>query len=560
MPSRPVRAVTPAADVGDDTGRAGATGPRRGARHLARGGCLLLAGAGLFTLYLRQSRVAPFNSDGASIILQANSMLHGNPVLSGWWTADVSFYTTELPQYVLVEVFRGLRPDVVHICGALTYTLTVLLAALLARGRATGRAGVARALLAGGLMLAPGVVGGTQALLENPDHLGTAVPILTVLLLVDCAPERWYVPAAVCGLLAWTQVADQLTLVAAIAPVAVVAVVRLRALAVRRRPRRELRYDAMLLAAAIVSAGIGWAAGALIRVSGGFRQSPLVYGLLSPVARIPANTRVLGQSLLLLFGANNPGHANPGGTRQVLATIAVFHWIGLAVAAAGFAVAVAVFFTSQADRVTQIVVAGTLATLAAGVFGTVLPSLANAHEIAIVLPFGAVLAGRTLGPRLVAASRRARVTLAPALGVALAGYLAALGYATTLPAQAASAQGLADWLAAHHLTSGLGKYWLASSTTLASSARVQVSPVQWSGHIAYPWVAKPRWYDPGQSYANFVVAAPGPSGTANAFPDGAVRQVFGDPARVYRYGAYEIMVWDKNLLLEMLPPDQRRVH
>ena len=80
-------------------------------------GGLLVAGTGLFTLYLRQSLIAPFNADGASVMLQAQAMLHGNVLLSGWWTADVSFYTTELPEYMLVVLFRGLRPDVVHICG-----------------------------------------------------------------------------------------------------------------------------------------------------------------------------------------------------------------------------------------------------------------------------------------------------------------------------------------------------------------------------------------------------------------------------------------------------------
>ncbi len=95
---------------------------------LLRAGGLLLAAAGLFILYFRQSRVASFNSDGAAQVLQARDMLHGNLLLGGWRTGDVSFYTTELPEYMLAGLVRGLRPDVVHICGALTYTLTVLLA------------------------------------------------------------------------------------------------------------------------------------------------------------------------------------------------------------------------------------------------------------------------------------------------------------------------------------------------------------------------------------------------------------------------------------------------
>ena len=143
------------------------------------------------------------SSDGASNILQAQAMLHGNPLLRGWWTSDVSFYTTELPEYALVVAVRGLSPDVVHICGALTYTLTVALAALLARGRATGRgrAGAGRGL-AVAIMLAPSILGGTEVFLENPDHFGTSVPVLLLFLLVDweepggTAPAglRWSVP------------------------------------------------------------------------------------------------------------------------------------------------------------------------------------------------------------------------------------------------------------------------------------------------------------------------------------------------------------------------------
>ena len=137
--------VTATAGAATDADR---RGPRRFAVRrsvLAWAGGLLLAAAALFTLYLRQSLVAPFNSDGASAVLQAQAMLHGNLLLKGWWIADVSFYTTELPEYMIVTALRGLRPDVVHICGALTYTLMVLLAAMLARGQAKGREGLVRA-------------------------------------------------------------------------------------------------------------------------------------------------------------------------------------------------------------------------------------------------------------------------------------------------------------------------------------------------------------------------------------------------------------------------------
>src|SRR3984893_15580001 len=104
-----------------------------------------------FASYLQLARTRAVNSDGASNALQAWDMLHGNLLLHGWWLSDVSFYTTELPQYALLELIFGLSPGVVHIAGAMTYTLVLLLAALVGRGKARGAAGVARAVVAAGI-------------------------------------------------------------------------------------------------------------------------------------------------------------------------------------------------------------------------------------------------------------------------------------------------------------------------------------------------------------------------------------------------------------------------
>ncbi|MBO0836359.1 MAG: hypothetical protein J2P28_12760, partial [Actinobacteria bacterium] len=86
------------------------------------------AAAVLLLAYLRVAGSTPVDSDGAGDALQAWDMLHGNVLLHGWWATDVSFCTTELPEYVLAEAFTGLRPEVVHVCAALTYTSLVLLA------------------------------------------------------------------------------------------------------------------------------------------------------------------------------------------------------------------------------------------------------------------------------------------------------------------------------------------------------------------------------------------------------------------------------------------------
>ena len=109
---------------------------------------VVLAAAVLFVCYWRQSLTQPISSDGAANALQAWDMLHGNLLLHGWLLSDVSFYTTELPQYMLIEAIRGLGPEVVNLAAAMTYTLLVLLAGLLAQGR-RGRPGRAGTLPAG---------------------------------------------------------------------------------------------------------------------------------------------------------------------------------------------------------------------------------------------------------------------------------------------------------------------------------------------------------------------------------------------------------------------------
>src|ERR1700735_894003 len=135
----------------------------------------------------------------------------------------------------------------------MTYTLLVLLAGLLAKGRATGREAVLRAGIAAGIMLAPQPGSASYTLLLSPDHGATGVPLLLLWLIIDRARPRWYVPVAAGVLLAWAQVADSVTLIIGVAPVVI-------ACCVRACRRDASRRSHLRLAAG--AAGWGPAAGA----------------------------------------------------------------------------------------------------------------------------------------------------------------------------------------------------------------------------------------------------------------------------------------------------------
>jgi hypothetical protein len=566
--------------------------PTRRRRRLAWALALAVALAALFLLSLSQSLTTALSSDGASNILQAQAMLHGNPLLRGWWTSDVSFYTTELPEYALVVAARGVSPDVVHICGALTYTLALALAGLLARGRATGPAGLRRAGIAVAIMLAPSVLGGTEVFLENPDHFGTSVPLLLVLLLLDwgegrdqVTAPRWYVPVAVGALLAVTQVGDELSLVAATVPIAAVCGFRLAVTAARRRPRIGLRWDGLLLAGALVSVPLAELAERALRAAGGFDQRPTTGTRLASLGQLPGNADALWQSLVLLFGANNPGTPKRAITisnHVPLVLSADLHVIGLVAAGAGLVAGIAAGFfgwpgpavlTGPAgpavqadrvdwagrDRVNQILVVAIVVTVTAGLVSTVMQSLTSAHEVAILLPLGAVLAGRTLpssaralAERIVQGQVAVVATVTTAATVALTGWLAVgvaeAGFAATWPAAAVPAQNVTAWLVAHHQHDGLAAYWQGTETTVASGGRVLVAPLTASGAAADHWEASSAWYQPSRYRATFVIAALHPVAGQSSLTVAGVRARFGRPAAEYHLGGEIVLVYRYNLL------------
>ncbi len=516
-----------------------------------RAGLVALAAAVLFFCYWRQSQAASLSSDGSSNVLQAWDMLHGNLLLRNWWVSDVSFYTTELPQYMLIDALIGLGPWVVHAAAAMTYTLLVLLAALLAKGRSQGAAGWARALLAAGLMLSP-QLGATSILLLSPDHTGTAVPVLVIWLLIDRARPRWYVPVLVCLLFTLTMVADSIVLLTGIVPLVLVGAGRALAGLIGRGKRSTARWYELSLAGAAAVAGVAGSFGPRVMAAlGGYRQSPV--GTDTDLSQLQHGSWMTLQAFLELFGANVFDASSFGGRPALEVVFVAVHLAGVILAAWALGLGLARIFR-PGELIVPVFAAAIVANVGAYMISTHAQDLLGAREMAAVLPLGAVLAGRVLGDRIAAWTRAARDWSVPVLSVLAAGYLAALGFGAAQASVPAQSQPLASWLEAHGLTRGLASYWQANSTTVASSGQVVVSAVlpDVRDHLVpYLWESDLASYDPARYYANFVVAD-GPS----AWPGMqlSAQLTFGRPARSYQFDGYTILVWHTNVLAQLDRP------
>jgi hypothetical protein len=499
-----------------------------------------VGGCALFAAFLAQSTRGTYvTADGSSNVLQAWDMLHGNLLLRGWSVSDVSFYTIDLPEYLLVEAIRGFGPFVVHTSAALTYTLLVLLAGWLAKGRATGREGLTRALIAAGIMLAPELGGPSGVLLLSPDHVATGVPLLVTWLIVDRGANTRWAPVVVGLLLAWTAVGDPLAEVVGALPLAAVCGLRAGRALVARSPLRDSWYDLSLLAAAVCAVPVARGVTRLIAAEGGWTASPVRTTLAGPGA-LAHNAALTGQGILQLYGAGFG--VQPGARAAVFAAV---HLIGLALAACALCLALRRYLS--ADLVVQVLVAAIAANLAAYLFGLQAQDITNTREIAAVLPFGAALAGRMLGRPLL------RPRWPAAMAVVLAVYAGMLVFDAVQPPVPAADADLASWLAAHDLTRGLAGYWQAGSVTVDSANRVQVraiadGPAGLTGETW--WEATKSWYTPGNQ-ANFLISI----GSAVQWRDQTlIKQMVslaGRPSAVYQAGRYTVAVWPGNLMTKL---------
>jgi hypothetical protein len=514
----------------------------------------------LFAIFLRISNSFPMDSDAANNALQAWDMLHGNVLLHGWIIGDATYYTFELPIFMVAESIFGLHVIVAHAESALVYVIVTICAMLVARIGSRGlpawiRSGVVLAIMAAPLLIAPGV----SIAVEKPDHTGTAAITLLCFLLIDRASGRRFMPVLLCAILTLGQFGDATVLYVAVPAIAVVCLYQI---IFRRRlglvDRLKLP-DTLTLVAAGLSIPLAKLAFAGLQHLGGYSMIAPQSGLAGSWSQVGHNLALTGRALRIVFGAYlqpcTPGTAcgsafhMPGAPLGYLGL--VLGWLFLAAALFGFGKVIATWH--RAGRADQLLCAAIVANIAAYTFSTI-PVSSNSRELIGVVPCGAILAARALVPERIQGAIRGRVLAA----VAAVAVVLPLAGAASVPTGVGTEVALAAWLESHGLKHGISGYWEASSVTLQSGGEVQVRAVKTSrfGIVGYPWETKTSWYNPSLNYANFVIAhlsGLGPVTNTN-IPPSVFEKYFGPPAATYLVANRVVLVYHRNLLNRVTPP------
>jgi len=494
----------------------------------------------IFLAALRTASSSPIDSDGASNVLQAADMLHGNLVLAHWQVSDVSFYLTDLPLYAVLVLIFGTVPLVVHAGAAMVFTAVVLLAALLAKGRSSDRPALLRAALAGTIVfIAPFDPVGIRLYLSSPDHVSTAAMGLLMLLIVDRWWPREERPSRRVILLyvlvaAVAELSDMMAIVVLALPIMAISALRIS----RALPGRAA--DRWLFLSTTVSLVLALLGVRLLQAAGGFT-------IFAPATRFTSAER-LGSDLVItyrqfltLFGADFTGHHL---SRHSITP--VLHLLALVLVVIAVLGAIRSFF--ELDRLEQILVTVIVVNLAAFTLTTQAMITQSARSFLAVLGCGAVLAARRLAEPLT------RLKLVPAVAAGLALCLGlsliALRHGARDEAQVSGQTGqnnvaLAAWLRANRLTYGLGSYWNASGVTVQSRGDVKVRPVMLhNGRLAVMDTEFDRtWYDSSRHLATFLII-----GQDRHDMKAIALKTYGAPARTADVATSTILVWNRNLL------------
>jgi hypothetical protein len=514
--------------------------PAAGQRRWLGAAFIVVAVGAAFALFAVLDRISyhfPADSDSANNALQAWNMLHGNLLLHGWIIGDATYYTFELPVFMITEAIFGLGSADTHIVAAVVYTLLILSAIGLARSGSRGLTAAVRTGLVVVLLSIPLLQWhNIGVLLEKPDHTGTAVIAILCFLLIDRWVARWFIAPVVGVILILGQLGDATVLYVAVPTIALVSLFRVI-------QARSLRTgDAAMLLAAGASVPLELLLRHAMLNAGGFLMvAPRTQLASSRV--LAANWHFTVQSLRLLFGAVTGPFAPLGPAGPVLG------WVAIVVAAYGFGRVIVTW--PRASRGEQLLCVAILVNIAAYEFST-LPMGNNPREVVLVLPAGAVLAARGLGRPGLVTGRRAWAALAAVACLAVVPLAAAVRQPAQVPVQVP----LAAWLKAHNLRYGIAGYWNSGNVTLASHGAVMVRAVskRYFGFSADDWETNWTWYYPSHD-ATFAIANPPPlPGAAETRTQITVRdfeKVFGKPAARYLVAGDVILVYRQNLLLHV---------
>jgi hypothetical protein len=548
--------------------------PRRTGRNLLVALVAMAVAAGLLALlYVASVHATPGDSDGATVALEGLAFTQGHLLLHGWTLSLDSFWTVDAPLYFVAVGIGGVTLGLLHFVPALIAVLVIGVGAYMAADGNYGKGAVVGPLVVVALLGFP-----THSMafffLRGPLHVCTALWALIAFLAIRRGRFGWGFLVAVLFLAAG-MLGDLQEVALGVTPIGIAGVVAMLR-------TRSIRSGIVQVTAAVSSVVLMVVVRETVKRLGAFRIAPA-----NPHAgfhQMLHNVRTAVTETAQLFGVTSRDFGT-GGVPNWLQDV---HVVGLAlVCLTGLTALVALVAGAlrgqgtrggwplsamvRAERPS----ASSLSPSRRARSGAVAPTpepwrlddmltvACFAPPVAFVIlsitntpPFGryltdgviyssilaARLVGRWAGTASFSGIRRYLGSAAAVLALAVAAAFAAgTAYTIAQPAPVQPASRLALFLERHHLYEGLGAYWTASITTVASDNRVKIRPVvaKHGRLVRYDRQSAADWY----AGVKFRFVAYNLQSVWGGVVYKTAVKTFGTPSDVYDVVPYQVLVW-----------------
>jgi len=499
-------------------------------------------------LYAVSAHVFAGDSDGATVVLEGQSMSSGHLTLHGWALSVDSFWSVDAIFYTIGVLLIGVRSTLLHLVPALIASLVVLFGVLIAREGRRGAAAIAAGVTVVALLGFPGRLL-SYFYLRGPLHVGTTLWCLVAFYALRRRrfDIGWLVAVV---FLAAGLLGDFQVVALGVVPVLIAGVVAMIRM-------RSWRSGAPMIAASVASIILAVVVRKVAEIFGTFAIGKLQQG--ASTSQMLRNFKNLATGAVHMFGVG-AGALGAGGVPKALEAV---HVVGFVVVVAAIVIALVRLVAGVLRGLPSAVGDASppsvgeptedwvlddlfLFGLAGGVIVFVALSSNNAFEfdryMTSAVIFASVMGARLVGSLVERIDSAFILRSGAVIGLAVfAAFFAGAVFEAEAPTPVGDFTQVSQFLEAHQLDNGIGDYTDASIITVATDGEVKVRPVSGDSAeriVRYQRQSDAAWYA-GQSF-QFVLYD---SGIPGSFDAVTASLTFGPPLRTYAVGNFRVLVW-----------------
>ena len=510
---------------------------------------LFILGLVLYTafLYHRISRI-PCNSDTANMILEADSILHGNLFLSDWHLTGITFFTTDLPFFVIGVLIAGVSVQAGYIAITLMYVFMILAALLLIKGK---RDNLLNFLVFAGIALIPSTFTLDAARVHTALFALAFIAIHFAAKALEEPKKKYYIlfgiftALAVCG--------DYLGLVVITVPILLLCIAN------------KVKKPIQLAIATLVGTAGGVVLEHVFLLLGNANKNSLLAGFFLQINEIGDSIILYIRSMTHMMNANFFGKElfsikTPIFAIRVLLLLFVFYIMAVQIRKLFRSDGKTCFVSTTLSLSFAILTAFMLLTE----FG---PSLTSARYILYFPTVAAILIVLYYREKNIYEQKfyENRLPVKMLIGVLSVTMLGACYFVKVPPSSHTVFNRLTEFLQEESLTNGYATFWDASIVTVLSQDQVKVRAIESDEKGLQPqyWFCQNNWYD---EYANFLILRDREAkeegeffkqhnvvttrldfGFKDGISQSEANQAFGEPDRVLTFENYRILVYEYDI-------------